>query len=260
MLTDDRLRTVAEAALDCFPELVRYGVRGRYLVDAWPTPERVAKLLDFLAKRDAFFAAADIRRRLTALFRGLELKGRVVGPGLPLGANLSGLPMRSFWGYTWFAEPDFPDTPQGWLSITDEEMERHLAEMAPVMDATSADLTRFAARGGKLIYFGGLEDQLVPWQPMTDYFARAVRTLGGEEKAADCVRFYLVPGRGHTVGRAYSKFANIHQAIVNWVEKGERPEALEAVPNVVPGYLADSRFGRLPEGPYLKVSPMSAEE
>ena len=260
VLTDGRLRTVAEAALDCFPELVRYGVRGRYLVDSRPTPERVAKLLDFLAGKDAFFAAADIRRRLEALFRGLELKGRVVGPGLPLGANLSGMPMRSLWNYAWFAGPDFPDTPQGWLSITDGEVERYLAEMAPVMDATSADLTRFAARGGKLIFFGGLEDSIVPWQPMVDYFARAVRNLGGEEKAADCVRFYLEPGRAHSTGRAYSDFADILQTIVNWVEKRERPEALEAVPNVVPRRFADSRFGKLPEGPYLKVAPMSVEK
>ena len=253
LLTDDRLAAVANAALDCFPELVRYGARGRYLSDTRPTPERVSRLLDFLAGRDAFFADADIRRRLESLFRGLEIGGRVVGPGLPLSANTVGLPMRSLWNYAWFAGPEFQDTPKGWLSVTDDDMERYLREMAPVMDATSADLGRFAARGGKLIFFGGMEDAVVPWQPMVEYFDRAVRKLGGADKAAESVRFFLEPGRAHSAGRAYSDFANIRQAIVAWVEDGVGPDALEAVPCPVPGKCADSRFGVLPPGTYLKV-------
>lgn len=108
--------------------------------------------------------------------------------------------------------------------------------MGPDYDARDADLSRFAARGGKLILFHGWADQALQPRLTIDYYQR-VQAFAGEAAAADFVVLYMVPGMGHVFagdgpnafGQAMapaasaSKADNIGRVLMAWVEKGERP-------------------------------------
>ena len=70
--------------------------------------------------------------------------------------------------------------------------------MSPKVDATAPDLSRFRARGGKLILFAGWQDPVVPPMDVVQYY-QAVRAHAGAQ-AQDFTRLYMVPGMGHCQG------------------------------------------------------------
>jgi hypothetical protein len=116
-----------------------------------------------------------------------------------------------------------------------------------VMNAVRPDLRRFAARGGKLIQYHGLNDPAIA--PYSINYYESV--LGFEERggAADPVRqvqeffrFYAVPGMGHCTGgpgaNAFGQQGsptvpadaehNALLALQRWVEEGMAPDFIIA--------------------------------
>jgi feruloyl esterase len=67
----------------------------------------------------------------------------------------------------------------------------------PDINAMSPDLSRFAAAGGKIIFFHGWQDGLISPLDTLDYFRRA--SARGKSKA-DFARLYMVPGLAHCFG------------------------------------------------------------
>jgi acetyl esterase/lipase len=113
------------------------------------------------------------------------------------------------------------------------------SELAPVLDATDADLGRFAARGGKLLLWHGWADPAIPPQHTIDYFD-AVRTTLGDEMASRVLRLFMVPGVQHCIGgpgpNSFGQFtappppadphSDMSAALEQWVEKGVAPDDL----------------------------------
>jgi Tannase and feruloyl esterase len=113
------------------------------------------------------------------------------------------------------------------------ETDRH---MAAIYDARDPDLSRFAARGGKLILFHGWSDQALQPRLTIEYYLR-VQALAGKDAAANFVALYMVPGMAHVFAgdgpnafgqviappRSATPSDNIGRALEAWVEKGERP-------------------------------------
>jgi stage V sporulation protein SpoVS len=88
------------------------------------------------------------------------------------------------------------------------------------------NLNTFLDRGGKAIFFHGVSDfwfsPLATW----DYYQRAAKTNGAA--FTDASRFYMVPGMMHCQGgNSFDQFDMLSK-IVDWVEKGEAPEAIVA--------------------------------
>jgi len=115
------------------------------------------------------------------------------------------------------------------------------SELAPILDATNADLSRFAARGGRLILWHGWADPALPPQHTIDYFD-AVRTTMGVTSADRMLRLFMVPGVQHCFGgpgaNSFGQFtapprpadpnADLSAALERWVEEGVPPEDLVA--------------------------------
>jgi feruloyl esterase len=109
-------------------------------------------------------------------------------------------------------------------------------KMGAFYDARDPDLSRFAARGGKLMLFHGWSDMALQPRLTIDYYER-VRTRMGAEAAANVIVLYMVPGMAHGFGgpgpNAFgqvmappanaSASTNVGSALIAWVEKGERP-------------------------------------
>jgi feruloyl esterase len=103
-------------------------------------------------------------------------------------------------------------------------MERELEDS---MDAMNAKLRPFAARGGKLILYHGLADDLLSPYNTIDYFER-VRTVLGASATAAFARLYLVPGMGHCGGGPGPNRFDALTALVAWVEHDTAPKELIA--------------------------------
>jgi len=91
-----------------------------------------------------------------------------------------------------------------------------------------ARLTRFRDRGGKVIIYHGLADQLIPAAGSVDYYRRVQQRMGGEAKTAEFARLFLVPGVDHGFRGAGATPTRMNEALIRWVEAGQAPERLLA--------------------------------
>ena len=121
----------------------------------------------------------------------------------------------------------------------DRDVKAAVDRVGKYLDATSADLSAFQKRGGKLILYHGWADAAIPGTNAVNYYT-SVQTRMGEKTAADFVRLYMVPGMGHCSGGAGAssfgqsttpngdRFHSIDAALEAWVEQSQAPGSLIA--------------------------------
>lgn len=102
-------------------------------------------------------------------------------------------------------------------------------------NAESPDMDRFRARGGKLIVFNGAADLAFSIHDVAAYYEK-VHARYGAEQAAGFTRAFFVPGMGHCSGGAYGTDQfNAVGALVDWVEKGQAPDAMVSTARAAAG-------------------------
>jgi feruloyl esterase len=103
------------------------------------------------------------------------------------------------------------------------------------VNTDSADLSAFSARGGKLLTWHGLADELIPPQATVNYYHRVAAQTGSFASTQAFYRLYLAPGLGHgdpngtsNPSAAPPNFTptQIYDALTAWVENGTAPGAL----------------------------------
>ena len=121
----------------------------------------------------------------------------------------------------------------------DRDVQAADEKLAGVLNATNPDLSKFQARGGKLILYHGWCDAAIPAENTIDYY-RSVEKKMGEKKTREFVRFFLAPGVQHCAGgagpssfgqagpRGGDAASDIDAALVKWVEQGVAPERIIA--------------------------------
>lgn len=103
-------------------------------------------------------------------------------------------------------------------------------------DSVSFRLSSFIANGGKQIFYHGVSD---PWFSALDtlWYYENMGAANVELAAVnDYSRLFMVPGMAHCAGgeRTLDSF-DMLDAIVDWVEQGEAPEAITATGSSMPG-------------------------
>ena len=107
---------------------------------------------------------------------------------------------------------------------------------------TIPDLDPMKKKGGKILMFTGTTDQLVPYPDALYYYQRVVKDQGGLKQTQDFFRYFLIPGMGHCAGgngpNDFGQFLNLNvkqdgehdllTALINWVEKGIKPDSIIA--------------------------------
>ena len=128
----------------------------------------------------------------------------------------------------------------------DRDMPKVDAELGPILNgAATGDLSRFHARGGKLIIFQGWADPIVsPYQTIALYKGLAEK-FGGDQEAQTFARLFMAPGASHCgLGGGLNSFhsANfgaptppstdadhdLFTALARWVEDGAAPSHVVA--------------------------------
>ena len=112
--------------------------------------------------------------------------------------------------------------------------EEALADVQPLTDSMSTNLTTFSGHGGKLILYHGDSD---PWFSPLDtfeYYKDVAAANGGFDAVSKWSQLYFVPGMGHCGGgQALDQF-DLLGAMVKWVERGTAPMSVTATGNAFP--------------------------
>jgi len=103
--------------------------------------------------------------------------------------------------------------------IQAEEHKERLLQVSKLMDSTNPDLSRFSARGGKLVILENMADyaRVLCGNPVL----RNVQRTLGKEKTAAFARLYTAPGVDH-VGSGAPANIDMLAVLVDWVENGKR--------------------------------------
>jgi len=183
----------------------------------------------------------------TAPFPGL---GTINGPTTPqtLATDLIALELQD----PTFSTPAFVNATgngtDGWKSLSYAQL-AHAADRGLALQSAfgnintdNPDLSKFKARGGKLITVYGTSDNLIPYPGMVNYYNRVAVQLGGLSSVQSFYKLYLVPGMGHFPANGTTNFsanppipseAQNYARLTDWVEKGIEPAELVAVSTVV---------------------------
>lgn len=94
------------------------------------------------------------------------------------------------------------------------------------------NLEAFERRGGKLLGWHGINDEVIPVQGSMQYYDRVVREMGDLERVQSFYRMYMVPGVGHHSPNGTANpdaspplfgSAQLYEMLVAWVEEGVAP-------------------------------------
>lgn len=206
---------------------------------------------------------------LEKIYDGVESNGKKIFPGQPLGAEIQGVALNgsmtsgwepwmisqsgpsidaqfggSYLRYIAFSRPD-PEYDFTRFNF-DSDLEK-LAPTARLMDATDPDLSRFQARGGKIImYFGWADPALTPFMGV-DYYEKVEEQMGAG--TPNFFRLFMVPGMFHCRGGVGPSTFDAFTPLVQWVEKGTAPDHL------IGARVADDKVVRTrPLCPYPQVA------
>jgi feruloyl esterase len=158
--------------------------------------------------------------------------GEVLTAGLEPGSELhwggvAGRDPHSMY-FSLFQHIVFPNQEFGYQDIdVVKHLDKARAADAGTLAATSADLTPFISRGGRLLMYHGWADQNIPPLGSVAYYDRVVETLG-KQRAEEGVRLYMVPGMGHCGGGHGPNEFDMLEVLEQWRELGHAPAAVVA--------------------------------
>ena len=113
------------------------------------------------------------------------------------------------------------------------------SKIGPVLNAINPDLSRFRARGGKLILYHGWSDAAIAPVNAIDYYRSAVAKAGTKE-ADTFLRLFMIPGMQHCGGGPgpdmFGEYGaakgdadhDMARALERWVEEGVAPDRITA--------------------------------
>lgn len=200
------------------------------------------------APGDACFTREQVRT-IEDIFDGVTRQGRTVFPGWPLGTEAAtpaaatneprsawipwfqspapGRPIQASFGETFFRYMGFgkPTPDYDWLTFDVEADFDKLQAARATLNAADPDLSRFKARGGKIVsYFGWADPALNPLMGV-QYYEQVTKTV---PSTADFYRMFMVPGMFHCGGGVGVNAFDPFTALVRWVERGEAPTTIPA--------------------------------
>jgi len=171
------------------------------------------------------------------IYAPLMRDGAQVFPGWPVGAEAGWTPwffgpngrgVQWNFGETYLKNIAFgrPNANYDWLTFNvNTDLDKIQAAQA-LLDATNPDLSRFKARGGKIVgYFGWADPALNPLMGV-GYYESVIKAMG--PSTTDFYRVFMVPGMAHCSGGAGTSTFDALTPLVQWVEKGAAPAAIPA--------------------------------
>jgi feruloyl esterase len=177
--------------------------------------------------------------------------GERIYPPLTIGAEATPPGLEAQQRETWPAQMFYPfywalgrDRFQPASFDFDRDVDRVDGVLAGVLNANGTDLNAFRRRGGKILWYHGLSDPIIPFDTSIDYYERQVSANGGDLAAVQTyMRLFLAPGMAHCTagpgawnigqdvapGTERSPDRDAIWALVQWVENKRVPTRLIGV-------------------------------
>jgi tannase/feruloyl esterase len=163
--------------------------------------------------------------------------GEVVYPGRSPGVEsgyaaripVVGKPVSPLWGDM----PRFVGHRDANWDTMSFDLDKDLAltlKNASFIEASNPDLTKFKARGGKLLLWHGWADPGPAPENTINYYSQAAKASGGGA-ADDWMRLFLLPGVAHCGGGVGPDQADFLGAMERWREQGVAPDQIDASRN-----------------------------
>jgi len=192
---------------------------------------------------------------LTMAYGGLFFDGRQLAPGIPVGGELPGLTyienfliettpvsawvnrvipgangsiVMRFVMQDWFRYLllDQDDPNLDWRTMNLADVLKRMEPKRALLATTDPDLTRFKARGGKLLIYNGWADVGVNPYLVLNYYKEINKLF--KAGTYDFARLFLVPGMFHCWGGVNVDRFDGMAALINWVEGGHAPDMIPA--------------------------------
>jgi feruloyl esterase len=217
----------------------------------------------------ACFSTSQIRT-LELIYGGTQRKGQLFFPGQPLGAEIAApagaAGVRSGWIPWLIAPPNGRSTEANygesflrymafgrsdpnydWTTFNFDADPDRMQVIREMLDATDADLSRFKARGGKIVmYYGWADPALNPLMGLR-YYEDVAKRFG--PASSEFFKLYMVPGMFHCNGGVGVSTFDALTPLVEWVEKGVAPQS------ILGSRVVDNRVTRTrPLCPYPQVA------
>jgi len=162
--------------------------------------------------------------------------GQVVFPGKAPGAELGGAP--GFAGYVGgqTAPPisvgsfqvAYNNANWDWKTFDlDKDLPIVDEKVGSIVNAVNPDLSKFKARGGKLLMYHGWNDTAISPGNAIDYYTSVQKKMGGKQD--DFIRLFMAPGMNHCGGGVGPNQINWMAALERWREAGVAPDRIDAV-------------------------------
>jgi feruloyl esterase len=187
------------------------------------------------AKADGCLSAEQAAALEKAFAGPKDSKGRQVYPGFPFDTGIAatqGIPGHLNGGLNPVGAP-FTATEMN----VDARAEAALDSNSMLtMTSGWTNLNTFSSHGGKLLFYHGVSDPWFSSNDTIDYYQRMTTASGGAAQTMNWARLYLAPGMGHCGGGAATLDTfDLLGAAVDWVEKGNAPDAVVATGRTFPG-------------------------
>jgi len=154
-------------------------------------------------------------------------------PGMPPGSELGWDSVRGLQpfgiGESYFKFPVFNDPKWDYRNMDFDNTIAKISQMhATLMNAMDPDLSKFFARGGKLLQYHGWDDQQISALNSLNYYVSVLDKMGNADKVAQSYRLFLAPGMMHCFNGAGPNQFNSMAALELWREKGIPPDKIVA--------------------------------
>ena len=157
--------------------------------------------------------------------------GTVVFPGKEPGSELGWLGVASTATQpiavaTGSFQVAYQDAKWDWRTFDLDRDLKLVDEKTGFVNAVDPDLSKFKARGGKVLMYHSWNDTAIAPQNSIDYYASVQKKMGGSQD--DFIRLFMAPGMGHCAGGPGPDQVNYMGALERWRESGVAPAALTA--------------------------------
>jgi feruloyl esterase len=157
--------------------------------------------------------------------------GKVIFPGKTIGSEASWTAILDTQKQPIFVavgsfQLAYQDSNWDWTKFDIDRDVKFVDEKTGFVNATDPDLSKFKARGGKILMYHGWNDVAISPQNSIDYYTSVLAKMGRNQ--SDFIRLFMVPGMGHCQGGPGPDQINYMSALERWREAGEAPASLTA--------------------------------
>ena len=161
--------------------------------------------------------------------------GRVIFPGKTIGSEASWSAVVATSTQPIFVavgsfQLAYQDPNWDWKKFDVDRDVKFVDEKTGFINAVDPDLSKFKARGGKILMYHGWNDTAISPQNSIDYYNSVLSKMGRNQ--GDFIRLFMAPGMGHCQGGPGPDQVNYMGALERWREAGEAPATLTATRTV----------------------------